>query len=97
MALQDIDTYNNRVSRIREFLDSKELCVGEKKFCPYFDKLLPLLSKHVAEPARDKKIPYNWTSNNSKSANHIFKTAVQWRMKVMPSFIKKLYMVCNGG
>ena len=96
-ASKDIDTYNHRVSRIRELVNDKDSRVGEKKFQPYLDnKLLPLLSKHVAEPARNRKIPYNWTSNNSESANHIMKKAVQWRIHDMPTFIKKLYSIVKG-
>ena len=39
-------------SRIRELVNDKDSRVGEKKFQPYLDnKLLPLLAKHVAEPA----------------------------------------------
>ena len=94
---KDIDTYNSRVSKIRELVDQKDSHAGDKKFRPYFDnKLLPLISKHVVQPAREKKIPYNWTSNNSESANHILKAAVQWRMQDMPSFIKKMYTIVMG-
>ena len=89
---RDIDTYTSRLSTLRDLFDEKDSKVSEKKFRTYFDgKLLPLLNKHVIEPARQNKIPPNWTNNNSESANHILKQATHWKLTDLPTFIKRLY------
>ena len=63
---KDIDTFNARLTTLIQMVDEKDSKVSDRKFRPYFDgKLLPLLTKHVIEPARLNKIPVNWTNNNS--------------------------------
>ena len=92
-----MDVYTTRVARLRSEIDSKYGVPGEKKFRTYFDnKLLPLLDAHVIQPSKLGKIDPNWTSNNSESANHVLKSAVQWKARDMPQFIEMLYDIVNG-
>ena len=94
---RDIDTYTSRLSTLRDLIDKKDSKVSEKKIRTYFDgKLLPLLNKHVIEPARQNKIPPNWTNNNSESANHIIKQATHWKLTDLPTFIKRLYKIVES-
>ena len=84
----DEDCFNERVRRVREEIKQKDDVSMGKDFMPYFDgKLLPLIQKHIILPARQGKIPFNWTSNNSESANHILKTSAEWKLQDVPSFI----------
>lgn len=63
----------------------------------YFEnKLLPLLIKHVIEPAKQGKVPPNWTSNNSESANHILKAAVNWKFQDLLTFVETLHTIVEG-
>jgi len=64
---------------------------------PYFDnKLLPLLKDHVVAPARQGKIPTDWTSNNSESANHILKSAASWKLNNLPKFISSWQSIVHS-
>lgn len=89
VSARDIDTYTTRVTRLRDMVDAKDK--NEKKFRPYLDeKLLPLLEKHVIEPARKGKVTTNWTNNNSESVNHVIKSATNWKLQDLPKFISTL-------
>ena len=50
----------------------------------------------MIEPARQNKIPSNWTNNNSESANHVLKAATRWRLHDMPKFIRLLYQILSS-
>lgn len=52
---------------------------------------MPQIRTHVIDPVMRGKVPHNWTSNNSESANHILKVAVEWKQRSMPDFISRLY------
>ena len=94
---KDEDTYNTSLVVLRQLIDNKDSKVSDRKFRPYFDgKVLPLLRKHIIEPARANKIPINWTNNNSESANHILKQATQCRLNDMPKFIGLLYKIVES-
>ena len=85
----DVDVFNTRVERLQSVIDIKDGVSSEKKFRTYFDnKLLPLLDVHVVQPTKLGKIEQNWTINNSESANHVLKSAVQWKAKDLPKFIE---------
>lgn len=91
---KDTDTLNIRVERMKRIINQKDVNVQEKKFQPYFEnKLLPLLEKHIIEPVKQGKIPPTWTNNNSESANHVLKSAIQWKMQDLPKFIKSLHSI----
>ena len=93
----DVDVFNTRVERLQSVIDIKDGVSSEKKFRTYFDnKLLPLVDVHVVQPTKLGKIEPNWTSSNSESANHVLKSAVQWKAKDLPKFIEILYGIVNG-
>ena len=78
-------------------IDEKDSTTSEKRFRTYFDnKLLPLLEAHVIKPTQRGKVPVNWTNNNSESANHILKSAISWKARYMPKFIKMFFDILNG-
>ncbi|XP_060555812.1 uncharacterized protein LOC132716534 [Ruditapes philippinarum] len=81
----DDDTLNVRVDNVRSLLVKPE----NQRFLNYFeDRLLPLLKEHIITPFRQGKIESNWTSNNSESANHVLKAAVNWKICDLPKFIE---------
>lgn len=91
---KDIDTYNTRASRLKTAIRSKDAHTGDRKFRPYFEnRLLPTLQAHVIGPHKQAKISPNWTSNNSECANHILKSATNWKLSDMPKLIDTLYKI----
>ena len=93
----DVDTFEYRLSAIRRSIEENDKKVGDKRFMPYFEnKLLPLLQQHVIEPVKNGKVGTAWTNNNCESANHVLKTATNWKIQDMPSFIDKLYNIVKG-
>ncbi|XP_053375386.1 uncharacterized protein LOC128547267 isoform X2 [Mercenaria mercenaria] len=93
---RDIDTYNKRVENSHTKIEEYEMHSCGKQFRPYFDKVLSLINDHVIKPAENKKIPTNWTNNNSESANHILKSAIKWKAQELPKFIETLYDIVKG-
>ena len=90
----DVDMFNKRLERIHSDLLLRELPDAEKTFRQYLDqRLVPLIQNHVIDPVLKGKVPPNWTSNNSESANHILKSATEWKQKSMPDFILKMYEI----
>ena len=52
------------------------------------NSILPHLSENVIGLAHLGKIQSNWTKNNSESANHILKVALNLKVTDKPKFIK---------
>ena len=93
----DVDTFEYRHRELERIIEEKVSKVGEKKFMPYFrNKLFPLLKQHVIEPVRNGKITGAWTNNNCESANHILKSATNWKLQDMPKFIDTLYGIVKS-
>ena len=93
----DVDTFTTRLDRLNKFICEKDEHVGQKKFLPYVqNKLVPLLKAHVIEPVKAGKCKPNWTNNNCESANHIPKSATEWKLKEFPKFINILYEIISG-
>jgi hypothetical protein len=89
----DTDTFDFRLEKLKEKIASVD-SKTRKKFMPYFnDKLLPLLTEFVINPANDDKIQRGWTNNKCESANHIFNT--EWRLKDVPTFINMFGDIVN--
>ena len=80
LECKDIDTFEKRLENITsdERVNIKTL---------FRKQILPLFTKHVLDPIKKKKLPINWTNNNTESANHILKSAVKWRAQDLPTFI----------
>ena len=93
----DVDVFNKRLERIHADLLSSEQPDAEKTFRQYLDqRLVPLLQNHVIDPLLKGKVQPNWTSNNCESANHILKSATQWKQKSMPDFILKMHEIISA-
>ena len=44
----------------------------------------------MIDPSNNGKITSNWTNNNSESANHILKSATNWKTTDLPKFVNML-------
>ncbi|WAR14446.1 hypothetical protein MAR_004551 [Mya arenaria] len=60
------------------------------------NKLLRLLYTHIIEPVIKGKITPTWTNNNCESANHVLKSAIQWKMQDLPQLIETLLGIVKG-
>ena len=88
---KNLDAFNIRVANVRRLIEEKEKDkpVEGKRFVEYFEsRLLPLLQKDVIEPTTAGKISGRWTNNNCESANHVLKSATNWKQSAMPDLIK---------
>ena len=57
----------------------------------YFNtRLYPNLKQHVIDPLKNGKIKSDWTNNNSESANHMLKSATNWKNTDLPKFVNML-------
>lgn len=50
-------------------------------------KMLPLINDGVVKPNINHNTGYSWTNNNSESANHVLKAAVQWKPRSLPDLV----------
>jgi hypothetical protein len=93
----DIDTFSSRLQNLRQSILTKDNRVGDKKFSPHFEtKVLPILQEHIIEPVKKDKITPTWTNNNCESANHILKSATQWKLFDLPKFINTLHEIITS-
>ena len=93
----DVDMFYKRLERIHNDLLARELPNSEKTFRQYLDqRLVPLIQNHVVDPILKGKVQPNWTSNNCESANHILKSATQWRQKSMPDLILQMHSIITA-
>ena len=93
----DVDTYNVRLERIKRLITSKDENVRGKQFLPYFvNKWVPTLHDFVIKPSLIGKVSTGWTNNNCESANHILKTATQWKLMDLSKFIAKVEQIVEG-
>jgi hypothetical protein len=93
----DMITYQTRVNNLRSMIIANDSSNSEKSFISYFEnKLRPSLETYVIEPVRLGRIQPNWTNNNCESANHILKSATQWKLFDLVKFVHKLYDIVVG-
>ncbi|XP_060563165.1 uncharacterized protein LOC132722661 [Ruditapes philippinarum] len=94
---EDINTYNYRLDRLKETIQSLDSNAGGKTFLPYFnDKLVPVLKTFVIDPSNKGKLKRGWTNNKCESANHLLKSAAQWKHSDLPKFINLLNDIVTG-
>ena len=91
---KDNDTYNARVSILKDIIPNHE--ENSALISHLEQRLLPLMKEHVIVPSNAGKIPTNWTSNNAESANHILKSASNWKSSDLCTFLKKLQDIVEG-
>jgi hypothetical protein len=94
---RDIDTYEKRIENITVLIKKLDSHSNGKKLQPHFDnKFLPIFNEHVLKPIQNNKIHVNWTNNNAESANHILKSAINWKAQELPTFIETLQKIVDG-
>jgi hypothetical protein len=94
---EDINTYNYRLDRLKETIQSLDSNAGCKTFLPYFnEKLVPVLKTFVIDPSNKGKLKRGWTNNKCESANHLLKSAAQWKHSDLPKFINLLNDIVTG-
>ena len=86
---EDETTFEIRVEEIKEYVEKKAPSFGE-----YLSNItIPRIRDFVFKPAKSGCIPYNWTSNNVESINHVLKMAVDWKPQALVDLVSKLYDV----
>jgi hypothetical protein len=95
VAAENHDVFHQRIEAVKELVAG--LTPNAAKFNEEYlygrRQLVQLLRTGVLEPNMKHGIGYQWTNNNSESANHVLKAATQWKSLPLPDLVDKLHQV----
>ena len=89
-SADDSVVFEERIKEVRKSCESH----NADQFLAYLDKrLLPCLKENVLKPRTVRGVQDGWTNNNTESANHVLKCAMEWKQQPSMKFVEKLYKV----
>jgi hypothetical protein len=94
ISSQEMFIFDERVGSVKDLVAS--LTPEAARFNEYFcgaRGLVGCLRTGVVEPNINHGIGFDWTNNNSESANHVLKCASQWKPLPLPKLVDKLHEV----
>lgn len=92
VAAEDDDTFELRIKAVEELMET--LTPNANRFNMDYMRgnrnLIQLLREGVVEPNLNHGLGSDWTNNNSESANHVLKSAIQWKQQSLPDLVSTL-------
>ena len=90
VSADDSVVFDERMADVLQICNNKDAAL----FVKYIDKRLKsALLEHVMKPRWDRQVQESWTNNNTESANHVLKCAIDWKPQPVVQLVEKLYGV----
>ncbi len=89
----NLDVFQKRALETKKLVASLTSSSQVSRFEGYFSGsrgLLEVLQSGVVEPNLKHGVGCDWTNNNAESANHMLKSASQWKQLTLPKLVERL-------